>query len=316
MDRVDPGADAAAAARPRQRKSPLIPASTTSSPPSSSFASASASTSAFILHGRHSTSSNMPNNVNNGTSTATSRPNSSTSASSSSTSPSSVSSLKASLTLFFPPTSPLYYPTRAVILFALGFIFSVIIDHLQKEHNITRYPSNVTQLFSTASWVPLCCGFSGCLVGTAYPLMDHVLLRRPHKVRREWSSVIRCCGGFIGVNYAASKLPWTSSVQVSITLALLAVGLWFLFDRTWHGFIISAVFAIVGTWVVYMLVKHGAYSITKPDFFGVRSWFPCILYSSSICFGSIGRQLAVIPYNHHLAAKRRSQEQMGTKKSQ
>ncbi|KAJ3101204.1 Insulin-induced protein 2 protein [Phlyctochytrium bullatum] len=212
--------------------------------------------------------------------------------------------LRAALSLFFPAASPFYYPARAVVLFALGFLFSIIIDHLQKEHNITRYPPHHSQVFSTASWVPLCCGFSGCLVGTVYPLSDVLLLKKPQKVRREWASVIRCCGGFIGVNYAASKLPWTSSVQVSITLALLAIGLWFLFDRTWHGFVISAVVAVIGTWVVYMLVKHGAYSITKPDFYGVRSWFPCILYSSSICFGSIGRQLAVIPYHHHYSQRR------------
>ncbi|KAJ1538813.1 Insulin-induced protein 2 protein [Cladochytrium tenue] len=210
-----------------------------------------------------------------------------------------------------------HYAPRALLLFALGFLFSVIIDHLQKEHNITRYPPDIPKLFSTASWVSLSCGFAGCLVGTLYPLLDSLLLesdsdgprgpgsgtgsgrrgrsRPPHLRRGEWSSVIRCCGGFIGVNYAASKLPWTSSVQVSLTLALLAIGLWFLFDRTWHGFVISSVFAVVGTWIGFLLVSHGAYRWTQADFFGMRSWLPCILYSSCVCFGSIGRQLAVLP---------------------
>ncbi|KAI9354869.1 insulin-induced protein family, partial [Zopfochytrium polystomum] len=185
----------------------------------------------------------------------------------------------------------LHYVPRALLLFALGFLFAVIIDHLQKEHNITRYPPNIPKLFSSASWMPLCCGFAGCLVGTLYPYLDTFFLQRPQRLRREWSSVIRCCGGFIGVNYAASKLPWTSSVQVSLTLALLAVGLWFLFDRTWHGFVISAVFATVGTWIGFLLVSNGAYRWTQADFFGMRSWLPCILYSSCVCFGSIGRQL-------------------------
>ena len=146
------------------------------------------------------------------------------------------------------------------------------------------------------------------LVGVMYPVLDYwiglkstnpsgrsggvgggsgVGGRSTKKVKREWSSVIRCCGGFMGVNYAASviclfkirilsfgflirhikqtffpppqKLPWTSSIQVSLTLALLALGLWFLFDRTLHGFIISAVFASVGTWVVFILVSNGVY---------------------------------------------------------
>ncbi|RKO89849.1 insulin-induced protein family, partial [Blyttiomyces helicus] len=180
---------------------------------------------------------------------------------------------------------------RALVLFLLGFAFSVIIDHLQKEHGITRYPSDVSQLFDSASWVPISCGLSAVLVGTLYPVLDWTWGARPHRFNREWSSVLRCCGGFIGVNYAASKLPWNNSVQVSITLALLGIGLWFLFDRTWHGFMLSTLMASIGTWVVYMLVSHGFYSFTRADFFGVRSWFPCILYASCICFGSIGRQL-------------------------
>ncbi|KAI8831878.1 insulin-induced protein-domain-containing protein [Chytridium lagenaria] len=109
-----------------------------------------------------------------------------------SSSTTSSSRLTASLTLSLPPSkSPFYYPLRLLTLFTLGFLFSIIIDHLQQEHNITRYPVTVNKWFSTASWVPLCCGFSGCLVGTVYPWMDLVVGERPGRVRREWSSVIR-----------------------------------------------------------------------------------------------------------------------------
>lgn len=109
------------------------------------------------------------------------------------------------------------------------------------------------------------------------------------------------------MNYAASKLPWTSSIQVSITLALLAMGLWYMFDRTVHGFLLSTLFATVGkklsvfltsniqgTWVGFVLVANGAYTWTKADFFGVRSWLPCILYCAAVCFGAIGRQMELI----------------------
>ncbi|KAJ3412349.1 D-tyrosyl-tRNA(Tyr) deacylase [Chytridiales sp. JEL 0842] len=59
-------------------------------------------------------------------------------------------------------------------------------------------------------------------------------------------------------------------MQVSLTLALLAVGLWFLFDRTWHGFIISAICAAIGTWVVFLLVANGAYNARK--ILNLRLW--------------------------------------------
>ena len=78
---------------------------------------------------------------------------------------------------------------------------------------------------------------------------------------------------------------------MSITLALLALGLWYLFDRTWHGFLLSLFFACVGTWVGLELTARGAYAFTKADFFGVRSWLPCVLYCGGVCFGVIGRQL-------------------------
>ncbi|KAF8938376.1 Insulin-induced protein 1 protein [Dissophora ornata] len=190
----------------------------------------------------------------------------------------------------------LYYPIRALILFVLGFLFSLVIDHLQTQHNLVKHPSNMHQLWDTASWLPPTCGISAVLVGTVYPLGDYLWWgRRVQGTSRDWSSVMRCFGGFIGVNYAASKLPWTSSLQVSCTLALISVGLWFWFDRTFHGFVISLTVASMGTMVAYFLVLNGWYSFTRADFFGVGSWIPCILYSSSVCFGSIGRQLDVVP---------------------
>ncbi|GJJ76975.1 hypothetical protein EMPS_09334 [Entomortierella parvispora] len=196
----------------------------------------------------------------------------------------------------FDVTISLYYPIRALILFVLGFAFSLVIDHLQTQHHLIEYPSNIPQLWDTASWLPPTCGASAVLIGTIYPLGDYLWWgKRIDRNGNDWSSVMRCLGGFIGVNYAASKLPWTSSLQVSCTLALISVGLWFWFDRTVHGFVISLLVASMGTLVAYFLVLNGWYSFTRADFFGVGSWIPCILYSSSVCFGSIGRQLDVVP---------------------
>ncbi|KAF9137171.1 Insulin-induced protein 1 protein [Mortierella sp. GBA39] len=196
----------------------------------------------------------------------------------------------------------LYFPIRAMILFALGFVFSLVIDHLQTQHRLIQYPTqtaalaNMYRLWDTASWLPPTCGASAVLIGTIYPLGDYLWWgQRVNRNNRDWSSVMRCFGGFIGVNYAASKLPWTSSLQVSCTLALISVGLWFWFDRTFHGFMISLTVAAAGTAVAYFLVVNGWYSFTRADVFGVGSWIPCILYSSSVCFGSIGRQLDVVP---------------------
>ncbi|KAJ8324419.1 hypothetical protein O5D80_006675 [Batrachochytrium dendrobatidis] len=177
--------------------------------------------------------------------------------------------------------------SRLIVLFAFGSVLSLLVDSLQRSHHITRWPqssrsdglgsiSSVFEyaflmasawrggsgsLFSTAGWVPLSCGLSACLMGTLYPLLDQWLLSRQQVlgVRRDWSSALRCCGGFIGISYAASKLTLASSIHMSVTLALLALGLWYLFDRTIHGFVVSFIGAAIGTLVVSMLVQNGVY---------------------------------------------------------
>lgn len=188
-----------------------------------------------------------------------------------------------------------YYPPRLFTLFFLGSVTSFVIDHLLTQNHITEYPKDITKLIDTAAWIPPTCGASAVLVGSLFPLADYWFMRKPQEFQREWSNVMRCMGGFIGVAYAATKLPWSSNYQVFCTLALISIVLWFLFDRTSHGFMMSVLFSSIGTGVMYMLVSNGIYSFTQADFFGVRSWIPCILYSSCVCFGTIGRQLMIVP---------------------
>ncbi|CAG8656759.1 244_t:CDS:2, partial [Paraglomus occultum] len=188
-----------------------------------------------------------------------------------------------------------HYPVRLLTLFFLGALTSFIIDHLLTQNHITEYPKNIVKLIDTAAWIPPTCGASAALVGSLFPLVDYWYLRRPHEFQKEWSVVMRCLGGFIGVVYAATKLPWNGNYHVSLTLALMSVVLWFLFDRTWHGLFMSVLFSSIGTVVMYLMVLNGVYSFTQADFFGVRSWAPCILFSSCVCFGTIGRQLGIVP---------------------
>ena len=87
----------------------------------------------------------------------------------------------------------LYYPIRALILFVLGFVFSLIIDHLQTQHHLVEYPGNTPRLWDTASWLPPTCGASAVLIGTIYPLGDYLWWGRQvrRSSSRDWSSVMR-----------------------------------------------------------------------------------------------------------------------------
>ncbi|CAG8457665.1 12334_t:CDS:2 [Rhizophagus irregularis] len=144
-----------------------------------------------------------------------------------------------------------YYPPRFLTLFLLGSLTSFVIDHLLTQNHITEYPKDIPKLIDTAAWIPPTCGASAVLVGSLFPFADYWFMRKPQEFQREWS--------FIGVAYAATKLSWNSNYQVSCTLALISIVLWFLFDRTSHGFMMSTLFSSIGTGVMYMLVSNGIY---------------------------------------------------------
>ncbi|CAJ0766701.1 19594_t:CDS:1, partial [Entrophospora sp. SA101] len=89
-------------------------------------------------------------------------------------------------------------------LFLLGSLASFVVDHLLTQNNITQYPKDIAKLIDTAAWIPLTCGFSAVLVGSLFPLADYLFMYKPNEFQREWSNVMRCIGGFIGVAYAAT----------------------------------------------------------------------------------------------------------------
>lgn len=45
--------------------------------------------------------------------------------------------------------------------------------------------------------------FLSALIGLLYPCIDR-RLGEPHKLKREWSSVMRCVAVFVGINHASA----------------------------------------------------------------------------------------------------------------
>ncbi|KAL2155831.1 hypothetical protein VTH82DRAFT_573 [Thermothelomyces myriococcoides] len=63
----------------------------------------------------------------------------------------------------------------------------------------------------------------------------------------DWALVIRGIGAFMGIVFALRRLPWASTMQVSLTLALANPFLWYLIDRSKPGFLLSAAVGLGGT---------------------------------------------------------------------
>ncbi|KAK3296286.1 insulin-induced protein-domain-containing protein [Chaetomium fimeti] len=69
----------------------------------------------------------------------------------------------------------------------------------------------------------------------------------------DWALVIRGIGAFVGIVFAIRKLPWASTMQVSLTLALANPFLWYLIDRSKPGFLLSAAVGLAGSAVLMRL---------------------------------------------------------------
>ncbi|KAJ8279836.1 hypothetical protein COCON_G00069020 [Conger conger] len=182
---------------------------------------------------------------------------------------------------------------RGIVLFTVGVFLALVLNLLQIQRNVTLFPEEViSTLFSSAWWIPPCCGTAAAVVGLLYPCIDDHL-GEPHKFKREWASVMRCIAVFVGINHASAKLDFANNVQLSLTLGALSLGLWWTFDRSRSGFGLGLTIAFLATLITQFLVYNGVYQYTSPDFLYIRSWLPCIFFSGGVTVGNIGRQLAM-----------------------
>ena len=112
------------------------------------------------------------------------------------------------------------------------------------------------------------------------------------------------------------KLPWQSTSQISLTLALVNPVLWYLVDRSKPGFLLSMFVGLVGTGIAYginpeivpspsaspapagsilnVTSEYGVHDgLVSNENISIGTWIASVLFCSSVCFGNIGRRLAL-----------------------
>ena len=116
------------------------------------------------------------------------------------------------------------------------------------------------------------------------------------------------------------RLPWQSTLQLTLTLALVNPALWYILDRTKPGFSYSLLVTSVLTSCIFLSDPDILPSPSLPatvngtstpsaarmqgqqdmfvgvvsyDTLAVVTWVGSVLFCSCVCFGSIGRRLAV-----------------------
>ena len=243
------------------------------------------------------------------------------------------------------PTTLLFrYSVRTILLFAFGVAYGTIISHLHDSRKVA--PVQVPGI--ERSWAYLLgWGVVAVALGGLTPWVD-VLWEDILGIEKdanfyessagtegdersegekgsrsglgtEWNPVVRSIGAFVGIAFAIRKLPWQSTSQVSLTLALVNPVLWYLVDRSKPGFILSTIVGLSGTAIVFGVnpdivpspaaasprAGHGPatgglsdmgilhQSLISSETIGVATWIASVFFCSSVCFGNVGRKLAL-----------------------
>ncbi|KAL6851033.1 hypothetical protein ACO1O0_008159 [Amphichorda felina] len=157
---------------------------------------------------------------------------------------------------------------RAGVLFALGVGYGVLLARFQDRSQWPAATPFADKLAKTGyDWKTLAFwGIAGVVLGAAMPWSDRTWGDAIGDEEDETVDVdtdptcaenagrttdgvlvMRPIGAFVGIIFAIRKLAWASTLQVSVTLALVNPLLWWLIDRSKVGFILSATVGLMGS---------------------------------------------------------------------
>ncbi|KAK8158974.1 insulin-induced protein-domain-containing protein [Phyllosticta citrichinensis] len=174
---------------------------------------------------------------------------------------------------------------RGAALFVIGVAYGVIISHLHENIHISTHNARVAEGIDRRNWPYLLLwGCAGVALGSALPWVDWVWdgdRRLPAGRRKseafgrdaagsDWIEAVRSIGAFVGIAFAIRKLPWQSTLQVSLTLALVNPALWYLLDRSKPGFTLSSAVGLAGTFVLLLLGEAAPVVIPAPPIVGAN----------------------------------------------
>lgn len=186
---------------------------------------------------------------------------------------------------------------RIMTLFACGVAFGELARHLHDNPEVCPHTLDLSLSDNNlATYYSLVWGAQGIVLGLLFPLLDWLFPEdanlKQGKSRSDWSSIIRAVSAFLGLGLGVRKLPWDSSEQVAALWGLLNPFLWYLFDGSRNGFILSALVAILGTLVFAVVFPtHLPQAELSSMYVSVAAWIASVFFCCSICFGNIGRRI-------------------------
>jgi hypothetical protein len=248
---------------------------------------------------------------------------------------------------------------KLAALFLFGVIYGLIVSHL---HDTRQLSAVHVKGMDRESWIYLASwGVFGVALGSLLPYVDlvwsgHTTEKYAEEKESEGdghspmseqiNDVVRSVAAFVGIAFAIvsssqahliaetltffkRRLPWQSTLQLTLTLALVNPALWYILDRSKPGLSCSLIVTSILTSFIFLsnpdvlpspslpamnnVTQSPASSSSRSgriapehirselfagmvsyDNLAVVTWVGSVLFCSCVCFGSIGRRLAVL----------------------
>ncbi|KAH6629778.1 insulin-induced protein-domain-containing protein [Boeremia exigua] len=240
---------------------------------------------------------------------------------------------------------------KVLALAIFGALYGTIVSHL---HDTRHLASVHVAGVERGGWVYVAAwGAAGVVLGGLMPVVDALWGRSGGEndgregsekeggareaeaegvpLSDQVNDVVRSVAAFVGIGFAIRRLPWQSTLQLTLTLALVNPALWYILDRSKPGLSFSlAVSSVITTCVFFVNPPSPASPLPSPSFptpststpftpagagrpanatalhsqdlfagvityenLAVVTWVGSVLFCSCVCFGNIGRRLAV-----------------------
>lgn len=237
---------------------------------------------------------------------------------------------------------------RGLCLFGLGVGYGVLLSRFQDSSPWLSGNSFAENINLSTDWKNLAFwGVAGVAWGAGMPWLDKLwydtfgedgeeiemanetdLLSGGEDLTTDWALVMRAIGAFVGIVFAIRKLAWTSTLQISLTLAMVNPLLWWLIDRSKVGILLSLSVGLVGSILLLGFdpdlmpvppssalaafamrfnesldddlpsanAQTGEEAVqgifAKQELMETGIWMLSVLFCSCLCFGNIGRRMA------------------------
>lgn len=176
-----------------------------------------------------------------------------------------------------------------LILFIMGAILGPICDGFHSHTDTLAYPE--VWKFKMAWWVPLLFGSATVVVGYSHSHMDILWNKRRNF---SWKFTLIGVFSFISIYFLSAILNLNELTKSSI-IYVLAMLIWYFFDRTFYGLILAILTSIIGSLVEISLIftQNFYYLPEHSHIWGIPYWLPALYIAASVTIGNFGRKLCI-----------------------